>query len=244
MSSYVDEHYDTEALRRRVPGERGEIFLGFIPWGDDFQGWLLAAREKLTEAPARPLDRSTWHHPQSRDLRVLVDVAECASAEDAVECLIGRLAGNQIAPLPSGPSGLGMASFMHPAGVPPAVFFAQGNLCISVVSLARESAEVLPWAERLHRRLAEVPAAHRAALNLRAEKTRGKPGDELPFTCTAPWDRTPESYFKLIAVGGTLSRRDGNLFVKPARAGQVEVEAYLFERGREVVSGQISFQAE
>jgi hypothetical protein len=66
-----------------------------------------------------------------------------------MEELLERLAGNQLARLDEGPRELGFAVFQHPAGVPPAIFFARDNMCITVASFGSQPAGVIPWAERL-----------------------------------------------------------------------------------------------
>jgi hypothetical protein len=79
--------------------------------------------------------------------RVLIDVTECSSPLDALDALLERLAGNQLAVLPKGPSELGFAAYQHPDDAPPAVFFARSNLFIAVVSFGSIPSAVLPWAD-------------------------------------------------------------------------------------------------
>lgn len=238
MLEEVQRTYDTDALRRRVPSDRAEFFVGFTPWAEDTQQWKRSVRESHVEGPDRRLNRTVWDQPESRDARVLIDVAECASATDAIESLMGRLAGNQLARLPEGPADLGLASFVHPEGVPPAVFFTRGNLCVSVISFARSQVPVLPWAERLHRRLGLRPADTQPILPLELERSRAKVGEPVALNYKLPWTLGEGGYLKFFVEAGTLAREEKRLILRGARRGEVRLEALVLEPGRQAYGGR------
>lgn len=244
MREELKKIYPVDALRKRVPQEQDEFFQGFSPWEADVSGWEHSMRENLFEAPDRPLRRSVWNHPETPEARILLDIVECASTADAIESLLGRLEGNQLASLPEGPVGLGIASFVHPEGIPPAVFFVRGNLCISILSFARSAVAVLPWAQRIDSRLTSVPKAERKLLSLRPDRNQAKAGEAVPLFYELPWKPTEESYLKFVANGGTFSRREDNLFIIGTSPGQVQVEAFLVESGREPISAHFVLAVE
>jgi hypothetical protein len=240
----LEKTYDVEALRRRVPADRAQFFVGFTPWPEDLDGWRRSARERHTEGPGRPLSRTIWDHPSSRDVRVLIDVAEASSQEDAIESLIGRLESNQLARLTEGPSDLGSAAFAHPEGVPPAVFFARGNVCVSVVSFGSRPADVLPIARRIDRRLDERPAAARAGLSMTSDRPQGRVDEPIALDYALTWTLGEDGYAKFFVAGATISRRDGRLFLRASRAGEVTVDAFIVERGRETYSARAVLRIE
>jgi len=240
----LEKTYNLDALRRRVPVDRAELFLGFTPWPEDTEGRRRSVRESHSEVPGRPLYRTIWDHPEARDARVLIDVAEGSSVEEAVESLIGRLESNQLARLPEGPGGLGIASFVHPEGAPPAAFFARGNLCVSVVSFAGRAVDVLPLAQRLDRRLEERPKVERGILSILPELPRAKVGEAVSLAYTLPWKLGEDGYIKFFVSGGTLTRRERRLFLTGTKAGEVSVEAFVVEPGREPYFGRTVLNVE
>jgi len=234
MAAEQDRQEIAQELRRRLSDEHATFFIGFTIW-DDHRGWKRSMTETLS-AP-RPVRRSVFDSSETRDARVLVDVIECSSAEDAIEGLLDELQANQLASLPEGPRNLGIGSFVHPEGVPPAVFFAHGNLCIRVVSFARESVDVIPWAETVKDKLEQEPFAERSTLRLESEGSRARSGDERPLYYTLPWALGEDGYLKFQVEGATMQRREGRLFVKAARPAKVQIKAYALEPRRETYYG-------
>jgi hypothetical protein len=180
-----------------------------------------------------------WDSPDSRALRVLVDVVESNSAAEAVEVLVERLEWNQLARVAERPSGLGDVAFVHPDGVPPAVFFTRGNLSVTVVSFGHEPLSVQPWAERFDRRLLERPAVERPTIALSSDRPTARAGTTLVLDYTIPWKFGDDGYLKFFAAGGVLVRREGRLTFTPTRSGEALVEVYQVEPGREPYVGRL-----
>lgn len=238
------KQYDLEALRRQIPEDRAELFLGFVPWAADAQGWQRSVKQSMSETPERPVVRTVWDDPEDRDRRVLIDVVECMSAAEALDALTDRLAWNQLARLDEGPTGLGFAAFEHPAGAPPAIYFARGNLCIAISSYGRQPVDTAPWSERLNRRLDDRPSVDRALITLRAERARVKVGQAVNLSYELPWEYGEDGYLKFLLEGGTLVRREDRLILTGTKPGELKVEAYLLEPGRETHAGRLSVTVE
>jgi hypothetical protein len=231
-----------EALRNVTLDER-EIFRGVVPWPEDAGGWRRSSRETLPEPAERVVRRTVWDDPAGPDARLLVDVVECPSAREAVSALIDRLEWNELARLPQGPRDLGVASFVHPEGAPPAVFFARANLCVAVVSFARRPAPVLPVAGRLDRRLAAPPPTPPAAPRLPlVAAPAGAERREVVLSLGLPFPLAEDGYLRYVATGGTLEIRGGQVVVLPeaaAEAREVRVDVHVVEPGREPSSGSV-----
>jgi len=229
-----------EAFRKDIPHDRGELFVGYSPLRDDAEGWKRTVAEAATEGEAGwPLARTVWDNPENAGERVLVDVIECNSASEALDALAETLEWNQLAEMEQGPIGPGLVAFMHPDGVPPAIFFARGNLCIRVVSYANVAAPVIAWAEGVNRRLDEKPTVERRVIKLTAGKPAGKGEPSVTIDYELPWRYGEEGYLKFVAKGGALARQDGRLVVTGPAGQEVTVDAYLLESGREPQTGQI-----
>jgi len=149
--------YDLAQLRARVPREAAAPVRAFNAAALRVDGWRVSVTEALRAANDRPWQRVVFDAVEAPGMRVLIDVVECASASEALDELLERLAGNQLARLEDGPPQLGFAVFQHPPAAPPAIFFARNNLCIAVVSFGSRPAEVLPWAERVVLALSSHP---------------------------------------------------------------------------------------
>ena len=143
--------YDISSLRARVPKEVGREVHGFSPQVIRADGWRLSMAEELRDGDDRPIARVVFDAIEEPAERVLVDVVECPTSRDALDALLERLAGNQLASLPEGPADLGFAAYEHPEGAPPAVFFARDNLCVTVASFGSRSTPVRVWADRVVR---------------------------------------------------------------------------------------------
>jgi hypothetical protein len=244
MAEEQRQQYDLDALRRLIPDDRGEFFVGFTPWAEDAERHVLSSRESLPEGPGRPLTRTVWNHPSERDQRVLIDVVECDSASDAMGALVDRLLNNQLASVPTGPSGLGEASFVHPEGAPPAVLFVRGNLAISVISFGRAAVQVLAWARRLNERLADRAAVERWTLPLTAQPARLKTGEQAVIRYSPMEAIGDGGCVKLFVTRATIGRRDGTLIVTAKAAGDAVIEAIVAEPGRRPYGGRLTIQIE
>jgi hypothetical protein len=228
----IRKRYGVDEILSRIPEDRGEFFVGFVPWPEDVAGWRRSTRESLGEEGDRSLIRTIWDDAEDRDARVLIDVVECDSAEDAVEALGDRLEGNQLPSLPPGPSGLGIASFMHPDFAPPAIFFARGNLAITVTSFGRKFVDVAGIAQRLNLKLGEHPTAVRDSLKVVSDFPSGRPGVDIPLRYELPAQKVDDGYLKLFLTGGTIARRKKGFVTRAKSPGRIDVEAYLVEPGR------------
>jgi hypothetical protein len=167
----------------------------------------------------------------------VVDVVECPSSAEAVKALLERLEWNQLANVPAGPPGLGIASFAHPEGVPPAVFFARANLCVGVASFASRAVAVLPAATALDRRLLATPVAGGAVLRVEAE--RGDRGGPAVLRVVVPFRLGEEGHLRYRARGGTLEIRDDQVVVIPIAGAEVQVDIFAEEAGRAAGVGSV-----
>src|SRR5262249_50432132 len=162
----------------------------------------------------------------------LVDVYETASLAQAQKCLLEALANNQLTRLPEGPNDLGEVSFIHPEGVPPAVFWVTGNLCVSVCSLGRTRLPVLDWAYRLQARMLDRPKVRRLDLALTPSKARLSVEEEVAVGVSLPRPLGEDGYYKLLAAGGELLFKGEEIFVRAQQKGELVVEAFAVEPGR------------
>lgn len=232
------ERPDAEAILRRIPRDEGDLFRGASAWAQDLSGWRRSVREELREAPDRRLRRTVWDDPRNGSARILVDVVECASAAAAVQALLDRLEWNQLAELPAGPEGLGLASFAHPEAAPPAVFFARANLCVNVASFARHAAAVVPVALAIDRRLLATPASGGPSIGVEMGGPRAT-GGPAELRVTLPFRLGEEGHLRFRARGGTLEIRADQVVVVPAAGAEVQVEVFAEEPGRPAGTGRM-----
>jgi len=235
---------DLKALQEQLPADRAELFLGFVPWAEDAEGWRRSVRAALPEVPGRSVLRTVWDSLKTVEERVLIDVVECESAASALEALADRLQWNQLAQVADGPRGLGQVAFMHPEGVPPAIVFTRGNVCLNVASFGRQAVDVVPWAEGLNRRLDHRPAIKRSTIELSVGAVPLKAGQATELRYVVPWKYGENGYLKFIVAGGTLFRREERLFLAAAGPGEMKIDAYLLEPGREPHAGHLRLGVE
>ncbi len=236
--------YGIDEVLRRIPDDRAEFFGGFAPWAEDLAGWALSARELEREVAGRSQLRTIWDHREDHDSRLLVDVAVCPSAADAVESLAAQLAYNQLERLPEGPRDLGLASFAHPEPAPPAILFVRGNLSLVISSFGRRPVPVISIAGRFTARLAERPVTERRTLLLAAGQPKGRPGQEIVLSYESPYKTGEDGYWKFFVTGGTLVRRQGRLVLRSKAPGRLDVQAFLVESGREPQFGELTLPIE
>ena len=224
---------------RGAPREEGRLFRLVVAWPEDVQGARRSVRETFAEPPRRTVRRTVWDVSADARSRILVDVVECVSATDALAALSDRLEWNELAEVADGPADLGIARFAHPAGVPPAVFFARANLCVTVVSFAPKPADVTPVANRIDKRLtAAMPAAPSAAGAQLAVAQRPTEREGHIITISAPFPLSDDGYEQYSVDDGTLSIQEGQVIVSAGRSG-ARVNAYVVERGREPLGGTV-----
>lgn len=236
MANQRSKRPDVQDILRGIPQDQSDLFRGVVAWAEDLRGWRRSVREVLQDAPGRILRRTVWDEPDHESARVVVDVVECASAAEAVKALLERLEWNQLAEVPAGPQGLGIASFSHPEGVPPAVFFARANLCVSVASFARRAVPVVPVATALDRRLVAEPAVGGPPLRVEAERdARGG----LTLRVAVPFRLADEGHLRYRARGGTLEIRDDRVVVIQGARAEVQVDVFAEEAGRAAGTGRV-----
>ncbi len=240
----IRRKYRIDEMLRRIPADRAEFFSGFVPWAEDLEGWRPSTFEPEPETGGRSQLRTVWDQAGDRESRIVIDVAACSTAADAVEALATQLGYNQLELLPQGPDDLGLASFVHSDPAPPAVFFVRANLSILVASFGRKNVPVLEIARRLNTRLAERPANAQRELSLAVDPSRGKPGQDLELRFQAPFQTGDQAYWKFLVTGGTAARMQGRLTLRPAGTGRLRVEAFLVESGRPPYSGELSLTIE
>jgi len=238
MANRRDRRPDAEAILRRIPRDQSELFRGASAWAQDLPGWRRSVREELREAPDRKLRRTVWDDLRDSSARILADVVECASATAAVQALLDRLEWNQLAEVPPGPEGLGIASFAHPPEAPPAVFFARANLCVSVASFARRAAEVVPVALAIDRRLQATPTP--GGPPIRLEMAMRGPGGPAELRVTLPFQLGEEGHLRFRARGAALEISADQVVVVPEAGAERQVEVFAEEPGRPAGAGKMT----
>lgn len=242
MRNTDDGRYNVEAMLGRISTDRAELFLGFVPWQEDCEGWTRSMRELRPESAECSMTRTIWDDPADRNARVLIDVYECHSVADAVRSLVQMLQGDQLALVPEGPPGIGDVAFMHPPGSSPAVFFVRGNLCLRMASFGRQVVPIAPWAERIDSRLRDRPSSAQSLDFLSGGEQGAKAGEALVLTYELPWRLAEDGYLKIFVEGGTLERANGTLIARAVQPGQIELEAIIAEAGRPSLSFHRSYR--
>lgn len=237
MAEESTTRYSIKKLQSRIPEDYGELFIGFCAKSSDMEGLHGTIRENHLEENRKPLRRSIWDDEKSVNRRVLVDIVECDSAEDAINSLAGRLEGSQ-AQLVEGPDELGTISFVPPEKMAPAVFFVRGNLCVSIISFASEAVEVVSFAQRINKRMSEQPATKQNIIALSPQKKSAGVGEKVTIDYELPWSLAEDGYVKFIVQGGTIARRDKTVIITGTRAGELQLRLLVMEPGREVMGGQ------
>lgn len=244
MTEQMTTRYDVKEFISLIPKDEGEFFIGFSPSSQDMQNWQHSMQENLLEEASRPLRRSVWNQAEAHDQRVLIDVTECASAEDAMASLVIRLEGNELAQLDKGPNNLGTVAFKHPKGTPPAVFFTRGNLCVSIISMARQAVDVLMLAQVLNQRLQQQPKTARDIIQLTPEKDRAKVGEAVNVNYRLPWKLAEQGYVKFTVHGGHIARQKDTLIITGSQPGTLQLQVQVIEPGREPEGGKMSLNIE
>lgn len=205
------------------PREAGLLLLGFKAWAAPTAP---DSRLSLREELAPNSTRAVWDLRQGDAARVAVTATEYASVRHALKALASDLEANQLAQLPPGPPDLGEVSFVHPDGVPPAVFFVRGNLTLGVFSFGRERVDVVPFARAVD---ADLLARPREARDGGVDLTRDNGG----LRATPRWSGA-DGYVKVLAPGADL-RKEGDLIV----GATGEAEVFYIEPGRETYSAKV-----
>ena len=166
----------------------------------------------------------------------MVEVAECASAQDAVDDLMETLAENQAALLDPGPESLRPSAFQHPKQAPAGLFFARANLRISIIAQSKASEGVDEWLGLIQQDLDLTPSDARDGLEIRSAKTQD---DTARLSYRLPWNVGPQGWFKFVSQGAPIERSEkpGELLLGPSQAG-ITVQGWVLERGRESYMGE------
>ncbi len=240
----IRKHYGIDEILGRLPDDIAHFYSGFAPWPEDLEGWTRTSRELLPADGERSLARTVWDLQNDRDSRLLVDVTECGSAPEAVEALAGSLEANQLASLPAGLRGNLFVSFVHPDGAPPASFLAYANLLIVIASFGRKSQSVEPLVKRLLQRLESSSKTDAKFGRLTVEPAHPLRNQEVLLRYDLNITPIEDSYLRFSVTGGTIMRRHGQLILRPASPGRMEVSSWLFERGRETRSSTLTIPVE
>lgn len=238
--------YDAKGLLEAMPSGRGELFIGYTGPAD-VQGWLARRHETLPGRPGRPVARSVWARSSESAASLIVDVAECTSAADAIDELMERLDENELAELVRGPDALGRAAFMHPPGVPGGVFFARANLVVSIVSQGEVKEAVDDWIAQVQRNLDLEPEQATDGITLTRGESSDESGVELHYRLR--YDIGPSGWLKFVALGATLERAEAEAgtrertgtergIVVRVSAPSFTVRAWAIEPGREPQQGR------
>ena len=236
--------YDAEALRRRIPEDRSELYLGFSPWEEDLAGWTPALRERFDTTSERPILRTVWDDPKDSEARVLVEVATRISAEDAVDALVDLLSWNQLASLPEGPANLGHVSFVYPEDSPTTLYFVRGNVCITVVSYGRVPVPVLPMAKNIDNRLAEFPSVERNTIVMESKVAKASVGEPVVVDFKLPWRLGDDGFVKISTTAGRLRVEKGQMVFRGTKRGSTQIEVLALEPGREPYRGHMDIEVE
>ena len=240
----IRKQYGIDEILSRLPQNAAHFYSGFAPWPDDLEGWIRTSRELLPADGERSLTRTVWDLQNDSDSRLLVDVTECGSAQEAVEALAGSLEANQLASLPAGLRGNWFVSFVHSEGAPPASFLAYANLLIVIASFGRKSVPVEPLVRRLLLRLESSSKTDATFGRLTAEPARARRSHEVLLRYELSITPIEDSYLRLSITGGTIRRRQGQLFLSPGRENSINISSWLFERGRETRSLTLTIPVE
>ena len=244
---------DLEELKQRIPADRAVHYVGFTPSRSALAGWRRSTSEDLSGEYAAPVRRTIWdpaEKPAADDgtatvARMILDVTECASASEAMDALAERLYWNELAELPAGPADLGEVSFVHPEGLPPAAFFVRGNLLISAISFGNAPAPATDVALALDQGLIQRPDESRQVLSFESDRASAKAGGRATVRFAVPWTLGEEGYLALFLEGGTLERGDDRyLLTLAAPGGDVVLEVFAIEPGRETYGGRLVLPAE
>ncbi len=234
MYEEVKDRYGFSSWRR-TPREGVSILIRhFVPRREDRGGWKEAARTDHVLPGSRRLTRIEWAAPRDTGSRVLVEVYETASLADAQRSLLEILANNELVRLPDGPPGLGEISFVHPEGVPPAVFWVVGNLCMGVASFGPNNVAVLDFAGRLQTGAIEKPRSPRRDLRVKPETTPLKAKEDTILVLTAPRAFPADVQYKYFATGGELFLKADQVALRALKRGVVTVEAFAIQSPRSV----------
>jgi len=234
----LEARYRIAARKSRPPVER-LLVRGFDPWREDCANWRRQEHRALREHRNRLLRRSVWSPAGDPNRCVLVEVRETGSATDAADALLDGLAENEHKRLPDGPNDVGDVCFIHPAGETPAVFWATGNLCLSVVSIGREPVSVLDWARRLDARVRKRPDGPKRDLKVSLPSENLSVGDDVALTVRIPSDPGVGAFLQIFAAGGDLRIEGGEIRVRASGDGPLAVDAYVVASDRPPRAGRI-----
>ena len=240
MKEDVHTQYQAEEILASIPSDRGELFIGYRPAAEPDK-WREQFHQTLERQPGRYLSRSVFEIAEGAEGGVVVEVAECASARDAVEDLMETLAENQAAALEPGPESLRPAAFRHPKQAPAALFFVRANLRISIMSQSKASDGVDEWLGLIQQDLDLAPGDARDSLEIRSGDTQD---DAARLNYKLPWKVGPEGWFKFVSKGAPIERgeKPGELVLGPSKVG-VTVQGWVLERGRESYMGEFKSSA-
>ena len=235
MTTEIRDKYKADDILASIPRDRGELFIGYSPVAES-EKWLEQFHQTLQEREGRPLSRTVFEVAGNTGGSVVVEVAECASAKDAVEELMETLEENQAADLEPGPESLKQGAFRNPSKAPAGLFFTRANLRISILSQSKEYDGVNEWLDLIHKDLDLAPGEAREGLEI---SSAGKQERILKLRYSFPWRVGIRGWYKFVSEGGTIERGDqpGELVIDVANSG-VSIKGWVLERDRESYIGE------
>jgi hypothetical protein len=241
MTEDIRTQYKANEILASIPSDSGELFIGYRPTAEPDK-WREKFHQTLERRPGRHLSRSVFEIAGSTEGSVVVEVAECASARDAVEDLMETLAENQAAVLEPGPKSLQPAAFRHPEQAPAVLFFARANLRISIMSQSKSSDSVDEWLGLIQQDLDLAPSDARDSLEIRSVDTQD---DAVRLNYMLPWKVGSKGWVKFVSKGAPIERgeKPGELVLGPYKA-EVAVQGWVLERGRESYMGEFKSTAD
>ena len=241
MTEDIRTQYKADNILASIPADSGELFIGYRPAAEPDK-WREHFHQALERQPNRRISRSVFEIAGSAKGSVVVEVAECASAQDAVEDLMETLAENQAAVLDPGPEILQPAAFRHPEKAPDGIFFARANLRISIMSQSTAPDNVDEWLDRILQDLDLAPDDARSSLDIRSGDSQD---DAARLQYRLPWKVGPQGWFKFVSRGAPIERgkTTGELIIGPS-SKDVTVRGWVLERGRESYMGEFKRAAD
>ena len=210
------------------------LFVGYVPAFRDVVDWKHVYRTDRPAAGEAIVRRVILENADNRDERILVDVTETASPEEALHVLRTQVAENSV--IVTRELDKMTDSFQFPTEAPRSKYFLRANLAIWVFSCGRYTTPVQPWVDRIFADL-HGPRSGVYDSALRFEPIHGSPEH---FHYSLKWTLGEWGWFKFEAERGTLTRGPTNtLSVRPEGHPTV-VRGWAIEPGRETYQGSIT----
>jgi hypothetical protein len=87
------------------------------------------------------------------------------------------------------------------------------------------------------------PRDSRNTISLDAEQITVRIGQSLQIRYKLPWRLGDHGFIKIFSSGAQLSRKKAGLFVTPVRPGEISIDMFAVESGRETFAGKLRLTA-